>query len=169
MAVINRVPKGLLSLLDAKTLGRTPANVEPEVSVGIDATPMYFADIPLEVEFDIATGITALGVPVSVTIPAGQTWLVYELSLRCTNLVVGATDVCFAPAYSIAGNAADRIHDDSLQQQLPGVTDQATKTMRWPEGRLFSFGTILEGVHLQIVGGAGVRYDFAVSFRRLTT
>ena len=171
MAVINRVPKGLLSFFDAKTLGKTPANIEDEVSVSVDATDFYYADIPLEVEIDIASPVTALSTPVSIAIPQGETWLVYEIMCRVSSLNAGATIVGFAPAYSIFGNTNARVHFDSTQVELQNIGDGATKTRSWEEGRLFSYGTVLEGANLVGVAAApaGVRFDLSVAFRRLTT
>lgn len=80
MAVVNRVPRGLLGLLDAKTQGQTPSDTTGVLSPVIDLTPNYLADIPFDVgqASDISNTVGLnLGV---VTVPAGELWYVYAIS-----------------------------------------------------------------------------------------
>ena len=89
MAVINRVPRGLLPLLDAKTQGRTPTDTADFVQPTLELGENYAADIPFEVEQGGVFAQPALGsfvVPISV--PEGEQWLVYVHSSR---LVYGST------------------------------------------------------------------------------
>lgn len=79
MAVVNRVPRGLLGLLDAKTQGQTPGDTVGVLSPVIDLTPNYLADIPFSTaqasDIGFVTG-TNFGV---VEVPAGELWYAYVI------------------------------------------------------------------------------------------
>ena len=103
MAVINRVPQGLLPLLDAKTGGNTPSDFSGVLSPGIDLTEFYAADIPLEIENTQVAGSTQAppGIIADVTVPAGEQWLVYGGSAICTyssTALSVRTQLVFRPA-----------------------------------------------------------------------
>lgn len=82
MSTINRVPDGFLGLLDAKTGGRTPLEIEPRLQAGLDLTQFYVANLPLETEIAIGTvtGADVGNLEIVVTIPAGEQWFVRGIS-----------------------------------------------------------------------------------------
>lgn len=82
MSVINRVPRALLPLLDAKTLGRTPVDIEEKVSTGIDLTEAYLSDIPMTMEFVSTPTITQFNEGNPLEVPAGELWAVYWASVH---------------------------------------------------------------------------------------
>lgn len=82
MATINRVPQGLLGLLDAKTQGRTPLDTEANLRPVIDLSQFYVADLPLETEIAIGTvtGADVGDLVLPVTVPSGEQWFVRGVS-----------------------------------------------------------------------------------------
>jgi len=97
MGQINRVPRGLLGLLDAKTGGRTPPETTGVLSPVIDLTPNYLADIPFEIAQASSpaaalTPGTNYGI---VTVPAGELWYVYQVSAQIIANGAGDALDCF--------------------------------------------------------------------------
>jgi hypothetical protein len=90
MSVINRVPKGFLGLLDAKTQGNTPAEPIGLLSPVLDLTDNYLADLQLQTAVASGTfGSGDIGTNINeVEVPAGQLWYVYGVS---GEVVAGAT------------------------------------------------------------------------------
>lgn len=86
MSQINRVPKGFLSLLEAKTQGRTPATVVPQLSPTIDLSQFYLNDVQLQLRGTSDTTVDSIGDYGSVQVPDGEAWLVYSISCICTLL-----------------------------------------------------------------------------------
>lgn len=82
MAIINRVPKGFLGLLDSKTQGRTPGASQGDLQPVVDLTQFYTADLPLKTT--VATGSFGSGsigtLINTVTVPAGELWIVNGVS-----------------------------------------------------------------------------------------
>lgn len=81
MAVINRVPRGLLPLLDAKTGGQTPKEFSGQLTPVLDLYENYSADIQFELETQNNNAVLVLGsLNLPVTVPEGEQWLVYSAS-----------------------------------------------------------------------------------------
>jgi len=79
MGTINRVPAGLLGLLDAKTQGQTPQDSSGVLSPTIDLTPNYLANIPYTA--GLANEVsTTIGLKAILEVPAGELWYVYAVS-----------------------------------------------------------------------------------------
>ena len=80
MAVINRVPRGLLGLLDAKTSGNTPGTFREDLQPVIDLTDYYETDIPQAVIVETDNAVNTAGFHAGVVVPDGELWLVYAVS-----------------------------------------------------------------------------------------
>lgn len=76
MAVINRVPTGLLGLLQAKTLGQTPPDIANFVQGSLDMLRLYLTNIPVKKANITQTGITAPAYAGEVDVPSGELWAV---------------------------------------------------------------------------------------------
>lgn len=77
MGTINRVPKGLLSILDGQTMGDNPSELSAAVVGTLPMLPLYLAAKGWET---IVTGAVfnpgTQGIIDVVTVPVGQFWLV---------------------------------------------------------------------------------------------
>lgn len=107
MAVVNRVAKGLLGILDAKTGGQLPSGLSGELTGGIEMLDLYLADIPLEGE-DVAGFLGSGDLFVfsnPVTVPNGELWAVKSVS---TTVVAssGSADWEALPAVEIVSRGA---------------------------------------------------------------
>lgn len=94
MAVINRVPRGWLGTLDAKTGGNTPREPLQNLTPTFDMTANYLADIPLEISQGQSAGAVAwVSFDATLTVPATELWYVYgvmsELTNTATNYAIG--------------------------------------------------------------------------------
>ena len=150
MATINRVPQSLLPLLDAKTLGQTPSEIETRVSLGIDLREMYAADKQLISAFTSASLTSAnLGtLSCIVEVPAGELWYVYGVSGQ---LVCGATTgsdydmrVAFqakgvVSAHFLNGRGTESNFSISTGEQ---IIDAVTFATPWLVGSGSAFGVV---------------------------
>jgi hypothetical protein len=92
---INRVPLGLLGLLDLKQQGESPAALAPLVNGVIDLTHLYASQTRAAVSQ--ASTVTGVGVTAgafsNLVVPQGELWLVYGMTatLSVPPLGAGAT------------------------------------------------------------------------------
>lgn len=82
MGAINRVPSGLLGLLNAKTLGRTPPDLSPVVDPVLDTYRHYLANIPVQKALNSQTGIVAPTYAADTVVPAGELWAVTAVNAQ---------------------------------------------------------------------------------------
>lgn len=107
MSIINRVPKGWLGLLDAKTQGRTPKEPLGDLSPVIDLTQNYLADIPMEVAQGQSAGpFLGSTFDATITVPAGELWYVYAGSAESFTAVF---DQYTYPALAVAAAGGSTI------------------------------------------------------------
>lgn len=79
MSIVNRVPRGLQSLLDSKSLGVNPTELLQTISPVVDLAPFWYADKPLLGASGTAVG-GAVGTLATTTVPAGELWGVVNVS-----------------------------------------------------------------------------------------
>ena len=108
MGAINRLPRGYLGLLSAKTMGNTPDRLSDELRSIIDLTEFYRADVPPAVEFTTQAGVTAAGSVAAVDVPDGELWFIYAISSQGT-LAVGTSLTNFGPEIAINGTERCRL------------------------------------------------------------
>lgn len=86
---INRVPDGLLSLFQIKSLGRPPRSLSDEVKPVVDLSSFYYTNLGIQITTASATALDAndKGSDVAaISIPDNQIWLVLGVgsSVTCT-------------------------------------------------------------------------------------
>ena len=120
MSIINRVPRGLQSLLDSKSLGVNPTELMQTVSPTVDLAYFWYADKPLLGAFASTVG-GAIGTSASVTIPNGELWAVVNVAGEC--LSAAAAD---NPRFSlrVRGGFASAIAN-TLAESSPYITPAA--------------------------------------------
>lgn len=93
MPFINRVPKGLLGLLDLKTQGDNPAQMVPQVQPTLDLRDFYAQGTRDTLSSAIAVGALGLFTPPALVVPQGEEWLLYGMSavMSAPPIAVGAT------------------------------------------------------------------------------
>ena len=93
MAIINRVANGLLGLLDTKSQGRTPGEIEDIVRPTLDLEKYYAAAKGLE-QATVIAGTGAPGPIQGPQIPDGERWLVYGVTaLGIQSVAVGDVQI----------------------------------------------------------------------------
>lgn len=87
MPSINRIPKGLQSLLDFKSLGKNPSFMDDSIDGSIDLTDFFYSDVGLEATFGTqnidSTDVGTLAA--TVTVPAGETWAIRVVQTNCVS------------------------------------------------------------------------------------
>lgn len=92
--IVNRVPVGLLDLLDMKSRGQTPRELSSQVQAGIDIAPLYYSDLE-EAVAAVDAGVAAIGLTTSLAVPQDEIWFVRQMSVSTTT---GAGEaISFAP------------------------------------------------------------------------
>lgn len=95
MALINRVPQGLLGLLDLKAQGENPAQLGPVVQGTLELRDLFA--LAQRGAVSQASTVTGLGVTaatfLNLIVPQGELWIVYGMtaSLSAPPLGAGAT------------------------------------------------------------------------------
>jgi hypothetical protein len=76
MPAINRLPRGLLSILDGQTLGTNPKDLDPLVHAQLPILPLYLASKGWETVISSSANVTAAGVTSAILVPNGEFWYV---------------------------------------------------------------------------------------------
>jgi hypothetical protein len=122
MRPIQRIPKGLLGLLQLKQLGILPGELLETVQPTYDLFQQYAQDINVDT-YGLFPGLTppttlgatitapthgvqAMNVPFAAIVPAGQLWYITNMSIMAT-INTAADTVRFAPIV--------------IQQNIPGI------------------------------------------------
>lgn len=96
---INRVPRGLLQLLELKTGGITPPRLNDELQAQLDLLPFYMSP---NVVFQGALNLlSAGGQVVTLSVPALERWIVQGITAHVSALTMpasGSIDVSFTKA-----------------------------------------------------------------------
>lgn len=113
MSVVNRYPQGLLALLESKTVGRTPSEVEEKLRISIDANPFYLSTVALRYASGFEATNTGGNITAALDIPAGETWQVVavhtQIDYVTTNDVALANPVILAPESATASTAGPSV------------------------------------------------------------
>lgn len=166
MAQINRFPKGLLPLLDAKTMGRTPAETDPRLQFGLDLSQFYQFDIPLEDEAANSVTVNAVGEYCRITVPNLQAWLVERISGTLT--AVGAAPTSAAIALRVGATGVSQMdYDSSAPSPLVAVGNSVTRGVEFNRPKLFAGGSFF-AIRNCIALAGNQRMDLVVHFRRLS-
>lgn len=163
MALINRPPTGLLSLLGIKAGGVNPAQLADYVQPTLDLSLLYLSGA---VEFaDQTDSITGVGVdPSSVIVPDGQYWYVLDFSVY-SNAALGAGQTLeYVPAFSYLLAGANRTLLVGEKSNVATVGLHSAARMDRP--RLAQPGTTFATLCTNLVAGP-VTVRFLVQFVRL--
>lgn len=76
---LQRVPSALLSLFGIKSTGQNPNTLSPYVQGTVDLRPFFGAET-LQLQAGLDATAVAIGDQATLTVPSGESWLVYGLS-----------------------------------------------------------------------------------------
>ncbi len=90
--LINRVPRGLLGILDSKAAGQNPSLLLDEVQGGVDLTELYALNTRATVsQASTLTGLgLTAGVYANLIVPDGELWLLKGLTAHLSAPPLGA-------------------------------------------------------------------------------
>lgn len=129
---IQRVPRGLLGLLDMKTSGQTPPQLGDLVQPQIDLLQMYLLQFPLQNETDSTLNITTPVTYSAIQVPDNVMWFVYGASAEQLSTTVGPTELAVTLELLRQGTnhsrigIADRFSSTSILDQAVSVLNTTT-------------------------------------------
>lgn len=161
MAIINRVPKGFLGLLDAKTLGETPSETTGMLQPTVDLRKFYEFDLPLRDATATETG-SFIGEFARVTVPDGEAWLVHVITAK-------ATALASTSPYLSVRLGGPGVSQADVNQQRSGslaVGEAVISDINFGgEGRLFTSGSFFACLNSNTIGNT--QFITLVHYRRL--
>lgn len=95
---IQRVPRGLLHALSMKGSGELPAELASQILGTFDTTAFYLGENVRGASGALQTAADGWVTSGSLTVPAGELWLVNNLSWSCSNIAAGDS-FSFTPGY----------------------------------------------------------------------
>jgi len=163
VALINRVPVGLLSLLGIRAGGQNPAVLEDQVRPVIDLTALYLASF-IERNVD-SNNVTVVGAFASnLIVPQGEAWYVHRYTI-ITSAALGAGQAFqIAPAYAFSFAGATRMLQLGPASNLGAVGDSVSAGAL---GFIAPPGAALGGIVHRIAAGPIVGVLWNVEFTRL--
>jgi hypothetical protein len=101
---INRVPAGLLALLDMKARGQNPRMLSAETQLGLDALPLYTLNQRV-VRTSGNIALNSAGYLGAFTVPNTDAWLLWSIAFRSSAALAAATTYAIAPAIALNNDA----------------------------------------------------------------
>lgn len=102
MGTLNRVPRGLLSLLDSQVQGRNPSEVLESIAPGLEMLKFMTAAKGHVVQQASLTVTGAPGAGSAISVPQGELWLVHLAAVEIVALDAAAT-TWFPALYATKG------------------------------------------------------------------
>lgn len=113
MPSINRVPAGLLSLVDGKSLGSNPRDLSEIIQGGIDVRDLLLSNARRLIDVGSVDVVAGVGEFSIITIPAGELWIVHRVETFITGNA--ADNPRCVPALRLSSSSATIRLQDSLQ------------------------------------------------------
>lgn len=88
MGNVNRVPLGLLSLLDTQTQGQTPSNLQETIQATLNLEDFWLSNKGVDQQFAnrVLAAVGQQTTASDLTVPEGELWLVSSISADFINL-----------------------------------------------------------------------------------
>lgn len=98
MGNINRVPSGLLGLLDGQVLGKNPDELLGTIQSGLDLTELFLANTTLKAATSTAGSVMSASTVAPVEVPVGEIWFIVAGGVTLTrNGGTGSIECMFYP------------------------------------------------------------------------
>lgn len=168
MSIINRVPKGWLGILDAKTQGQTPKDPLTQLTPSMDLTPNYLADIPLQIGFNqTSAAVLAFTFVAPVEVPAGELWYVYACGCEFVNAGAGYSNGVIAVSGPVDGGVTvcPLFTNQSWDAAPQGGNWTTLLGITYPTPLLLSSGSVLGILVGQQVGTGASNGRTKVAYR----
>jgi len=164
---IQQYPFGFLSLLNAKSTGLTPSQLEDRVRPTLEMLGFYLASIPLQTAGDTVTGVSSSASPATVTVPPNQAWEVVAAHSSVSNpsvaVPIATVNLSLIPPSGSSCSVA------SYAGSLPTVGTDYQILCSWspPQPQIFGPGTAFKGSILENIGATTVDVLLRVIYRPL--
>ena len=167
---IARRPAGLLDLLLTQQQGKNPSELGDMLSPIIDLLPFYAQD-----RLSGAVGnkaCTAVGDNVGITVPAGESWLVWTTSFSATFATVNQNISVYVELRGAAGTTQPvYLSDLGGLKSADGATDIVVGAQCFDKGLMIPSGTELRFVcgALNLDAQANITFRGRVLYARMET
>lgn len=177
MALINKVPKGLLSLLGLKQLGRNPRELAATTIPVVNTFAMYASE-NLKMR-DELTAAMANGVVSQMFVPTGQVWIpvhmscVYGLSGANEGAIVrlqvtGVSKAPDAPTLTsdkqILAEGPSRFNGAAFATIAGAINDQYTVQYSWPQPIAYENDTVFSAEITEITAAANMNFITVLTY-----
>lgn len=162
---IQRLPRGLLSLLDMKGTGELPHELAGMLMPVIQVRDLYLADLFQSVRFGtVVVNATGFFGATSAIVPFNELWLLYHMSASSSNMAAGES-YRLRLVISRAANGTLELGD--TEQTASGLTQRIGLGWSLPELRILRPSDQVGIYCTDVVAGA---HNFSVdySYFRLT-
>jgi hypothetical protein len=173
MSAINRVPLGLLSLLDTQSQGVVPDELSRQVNAGFDMAGLWYNARGMERFTDVGTVqlVSGQSPDALITVPQGELWAVVSASSRmystdAVNFSQAAT-LTFAPNSQTGVNTISLAESPAKSLALNGISSAVAN---WsPSDPFYAPAGAQFGVYcvFAIAATAGSLPEVSVLFYRL--
>jgi len=158
---INRVPQGLLSLLDMKARGQTPRVLAPEVGLSIEAFQLYGLQQRRRTRVVSAAISSATTFPL-ITIPQTEVWCVLTSSIGRGAVLAAGTTYRFS-SYANFVNDDGTFSDHSLCDPLSFTAGEVVQLGSvHPEGLWYGPGTRFGIVCHAVTLGTAATFNYSI-------
>lgn len=142
---IARRPAGLLDLLLSQQQGTNPSNLSDNVNPTIDMAQFYYQDrLSVKTQND---NETAVGGTVTITVPAGESWLLWASSFAVQFATVNQRIYCYGHLTGLKGSTSPCYFTDYGGMKTPtGATDIVVGAYWFPNGFIVPSGTNIVAV-----------------------
>lgn len=146
---INRVPPGLLSLLDTKSGGVNPLVLSDELNGSLELLPFYSIASGIQINGDSAASnavgqLAPLAAGDNFRVPAGEIWVVQFVAIRSGAVLGAGTTVKCAPCiYNTSLGSV--VWSDSQQEFLTGERVCVSTNRALVIGPNFGIGVHISG------------------------
>ena len=145
MARPNRYPEGLLDLLDAKSLGKTPSEMADIVSPTLDMRDFYLASVEWTRGREIATAVTTVAYTADVVVPDNELWFVYAVAGELTTISADAGQlVDIQTVYRTRSGSTSCHLANSLGRSVPNALQRAEAIFTTDRPWLFRPGSTFQ-------------------------
>jgi len=125
VGIVQRTPEGLLDLVGTSVGGRYPTGFSDTVAPTLDISELLRGRI-LANEGQIVAADSSLGATATITVPEGQVWLLYNVSVTCVRGTATQRVAYKIILRNLPGSTAPANEVPLLQTQMPAVANQAT-------------------------------------------
>lgn len=125
---VNRVPQGLLSLLDMKQAGENPHVLNEQLTAVLELTDLYLAPVRQVVNQSVATAAPGILLYPTLAPADGELWFVRQVTAVTAAVLPAAATLSFCIGFQPSGNAGFFVGLGDESPRIAAVGERAVST-----------------------------------------